>query len=83
MIIILLFLAACPLGTVSSVNNQLIGILGLRDDIAGYLFVQCYRGEKKQLRSILGVIRRQRFILLVFALGGPLTVPRIRDYTLP
>ena len=44
--IVILFLGACPLGTVSPVNNPLIGILVLRNNIAGYLFVQCYRGEK-------------------------------------
>ena len=32
-----LALATCLLGTVSPVNNPLIGILMLRNDIAGYL----------------------------------------------
>jgi len=75
-----LALATCLLGTVSPVNNPLIGILVLRNDIAGYLYpVLPWR---KTASIYFGAIRRQRFTLLVFALGGPLTVPRIRDNTL-
>ena len=67
----------CLLGIVSPVNSQLIGIL-MRNDDAGYLLYSA-TAAKKTASIYFGAIRRQRFTLLVFTLGGPLTVPRIWD----
>ena len=64
----------CLLGTVSPVDNPLLCC----GTVLRLTFCAVFP-QRKTASIYFGAIRRQRFTILVFALGGLLTVPRIRD----